>query len=43
MQLVGHSDDRTHDGYTHTLPGAEDAISKGLAGLFTRPTDETGE
>jgi integrase len=33
-QLVGHSDERTHRGYTHALPGTEQMIRDALASAF---------
>jgi integrase len=33
-QLAGHSDERTHRGYTHALPGTEVMIRAALAGAF---------
>lgn len=36
-QLVGHADDRTHDLYTHTIPGSEPVTRAKLAGRFAQP------
>jgi integrase len=35
QQLVGHSDDRTHDAYTHVVPGSEQAIRAAMSAAFT--------
>ncbi len=43
MQLVGHSDERTHDSYTHVLPDIEVKIAKRLVGVFARPAEEQVE
>jgi integrase len=34
-QLVGHTDDRTHRGYTRPIPGTETMIRTALAAAFT--------
>ena len=38
-QLVGHSDDRTHRGYTRPIPGTEPLIRAALAQAFTAPKE----
>jgi hypothetical protein len=33
-QLTGHTDDRTHDLYTHAIPGTELTVSQALEAAF---------
>lgn len=40
MQMIGHADNRTHDGYTYGTPEVEAMIAGRLVGVFTRPTDD---
>jgi integrase len=37
QQLVGHSDERTHQGYTRPIPGTESLIRDAQSGVFARP------
>lgn len=39
-QLAGHSDERTHRGYTHAIPGTEAATRAALAAAFAESEDE---
>jgi integrase len=39
-QLVGHSDERTHRGYTHAVPGTEQVIYEGLTRAFDQSADQ---
>ncbi len=40
-QLVGHSDERTHEGYTHPIPGTESQIRDALSAAFPSPPGST--
>jgi integrase len=37
QQLVGHTDERTHQGYTRPIPGTESLIRAAQSGVFARP------
>jgi integrase len=37
QQLVGHADERTHNGYTRPIPGTESLIRDAQSGVFARP------
>jgi integrase len=36
-QIAGHTDDRTHRGYTRPIPGTEQLIREAQSGIFARP------
>lgn len=39
-QLVGHTDEKTHQGYTRPIPGYEKVIRQALDGAFARPEEK---
>jgi integrase len=39
-QIVGHTDERTHRGYTRPIPGTEQIIREAQSGLFGKPVSE---
>ena len=38
---MGHSDERTHEGYTHPIPGTESQIREALSAAFQSPPGST--